>query len=177
MSDFDDYDEQGNNGPADLRKALEKAKRDLKAAQDRAEAAEQAAADALQKVKATSLRDLLTDAKVDPKFARLAERDGIEPTAEAVKSWIAENKDFYNFGPAKAATEQVADEEEQAEDEEVDDLDPTYRAAIEQSGRIESGSAGVGSTSLIDRIQSLKASGSLDELYKGLADLGAPING
>lgn len=168
MSDYDFDDD--NAGPGDLRKALEKAKAALAAKEKELEAERTARADAEKKAKASTLRDVLSGLKVDPKFARLAERDGVEADEASVKKWIDENKDFYNFTPSAPK----ADEPEPERVEQEDEFDPDYANAIEAAGRVAAGSAGMGSSSVIDQIADLDA-GSYEELVQKLADLGAPL--
>lgn len=133
MSDYDEYD--NDTSPKALRdhaKALEKQLEDLKKSLETEKAARTAAEKA---AKSASLADLLRSANIDPKFAKLAERDGIDPTADAVKAWVKENEDFYNFG-AKKATE--AEEPEAEAETEVDEFDPEMAAALEQSAQLDS---------------------------------------
>ena len=165
-----DEDEQQNDGPPALREHAKKLERELKETKAKLEAEIQARTEAEKKAKAATLRDVLTDLKIDPKFARLAERDGVEPEASAVKAWVDENKDFYSFTPAKAA--EAADEEEQ-EVESEDEVDPTYRNAVEAANRAGQQGAGMGSTSVIDQINDIDGETYEDMVAKIIA-LGAP---
>lgn len=138
MSDNLDWlnDDDDQPSPSDLRKQLAKAKRDLKAAQDALAEKDSTIADLTGKVKATSLRDALTEAGVDPKFAKIAERDGVEPTVDAVKKWREENDGIYAFTPVKApeASEDAGDDEGDGHE---DPVDPELQAGIAAGQTLE----------------------------------------
>lgn len=138
--EFDGQQQQGN-GPADLRKALEKAK-----------AAEREAAEKAAKLETENrvlkVGSLLTQNGVDP--SRFAQHvpSNLEPTEENVKGWIAANKDVFNFGPSK--TEPVVDtapqqqtqqqtsqqEPEQQSTDPLAGIDPKLIDALEKIGVI-----------------------------------------
>ena len=169
---YDDFDEDEQNaGPKALRDHAKKLEKQLEELAKKLEAAEQARTEAEKKAKASTLRDVLTGLKIDPKFARLAERDGVEPEADAVKKWVDENKDFYSFTPTQAEqADEVADE---VYEESEDDIDPNYRQAVEAGNRAGAQGAGMGSSSVVDQIANLSA-GSFEELVAELEKLGAP---
>lgn len=168
--DNDDYDQE-QSGPKALRDALEKAKRELAEAKKALEAEVAAKADLEKKVKSSTLRDALTDAGIDPKYARFAERDGVEATPESVKKWVDESKDVYAFLAPKAQAR------EQEQDGPEDVVDPDLVAGIEAGQSAESGGQPRGSNSVIDTLAGADPSSfkSEAELYAYLQKLGAPV--
>lgn len=169
--DFDDHEDEQSAGPKALRDHAKKLEKQLEDLTKRLEDAEKARTEAEKKAKASSLRDVLTGLQIDPKFARLAERDGVEPEADAVKKWVDENKDFYSFTPTQTAqVDEVADEA----DESGSDIDPNYQRAVEAGNRAGAQGAGMGSASVVDQIANLSA-GSFEELVAELEKLGAPV--
>lgn len=125
----DDFDEQPS-GPKALRDARDAAVKKAEELQAELEKRDKTIAELSGKVKSSSLRDALQDAGVDPKYARFADRDGIEPTAEAVKTWVEENRDVYAFLNASqqsAPTEGEPGEQAKQEGEETGgEMDPDY---------------------------------------------------
>ena len=102
MSDFDlddwDEDEETDNGPGDLRKALKAAQRKLKAA-------EQALADQGKTIRKRTISDAIAAKGLNPKLAALVPPD-LEGTEEAVSAWVSEFSDV--FAPASAGTNDPA---------------------------------------------------------------------
>jgi hypothetical protein len=180
MSDnlWDEFetDDEGQT-PGDLRNLVKKLQKQLKTVQGQLEEKDSTINELTNKVKATSLRDLLTEAKIDPKFARLAERDGVEPTAEAVKKWVDDNKDFYSFTPAAAASEQDDAGDDQGEGEE-DHVDPDLVAAVAQGQATEGVGRPSGSSTVTETIRQAMANPgqfkSREDMIAFLKDLGAP---
>lgn len=107
MSDFNEYDEQGNEstGMKQLRQALEKAQRELKAANETTAA--------LQKQVATqSLASILSAKKVPASIQKWITRDDIEATEEAVDKWLADNGSDFGWNPnAQKGPEDATSEE------------------------------------------------------------------
>lgn len=93
---FDDDNDDQQSGGA-LRDQLEKALKQLKAAQE-----ENARLNA--SVKTVTLENILRDKQVPANIARWMKRDEIEPTPEAVDKWIAENGDDFGYKPGQATT-------------------------------------------------------------------------
>jgi hypothetical protein len=102
---YDDDDQQQSGGA--LRAQLEKALKDLKAVQE-----ENAKLSA--NVKTATLENLLRDKQVPPNIQRWMKRDGVEPTAEAVDKWIAENGEDFGYKPG-VQTGNVTDSAEKPE--------------------------------------------------------------
>ena len=169
---YDEFEDFEDNSPAGLRKALAKAKAEAKAALKRAEEAEAKAKTAEAQAKKASISDLLRDQGIDPKFARLADRDGAEATEEGVKAWVEENKDFYNFGAPKREVQQ-----HDAEDESADDVDADYEAQIRAAQSLDAQGVNPSEVAVERKIQGvdLNKIGSRDELLQKLAELGAPL--
>lgn len=175
MSDnYDEYDEFEDNSPAGLRAALKKAKAAEKAALKRAEDAEAKATQFEAQVKKSSLGDLLRAQGIDPKFAKLADRDGAEATEEGVKAWIEESKDFYNFGAPKQESVQQQDA---ADEDGADDTDPDYEAAIRAAQSLDAQGVNPSEVAIEKKLQGIDPSkvGSRDELLSKLKELGAPL--
>ena len=93
--DFDDDDNEQQSGGA-LRAQLEKALKDLKAVQD--ENAKLSAS-----VKSATLETVLRDKGIPPKIQRWLKRDDVEPTADAVDKWLAENGEDFGWKPRSSA--------------------------------------------------------------------------
>lgn len=173
MSDYYD-DPTDENGPKALRDHAKKLEKELADLKKSLEDERQARAEAEKKAKSASLADLLRDAKVDPKFARLASRDEVEPTKEAVAAWIEENKDFYSFTPKQEATaETTAADEPQGQPNIPEGMEDAVRAsqALDASGVAPS------DVTVINKLQSIKADHTIseDQLLKELADAGVEL--
>jgi hypothetical protein len=140
MAYDDEYDEQGDQSGSELRKQLEKAlkaNKELAAKVEAFEAAEQA------KVARESLETILKDKGVKPGLVKWLEKDGVEPSKDAVDKWLSENGEFFNV-TADGKTETKTDSSEQgetngqeqheAQSQSADpfaDLPPELRAAFE----------------------------------------------
>ena len=173
MSDnYDEFEDFEDNSPAGLRAALKKAKAAEKAALKRAEDAEAKATQFEAQAKKASISDLLRAQGIDPKFAKLADRDGADATEEGVKAWVEENRDFYNFGSPKQESVQ-----QDAGDDGADDTDPDYEAAIRAAQSLDSQGVNPSEVAVEKRLQGidLKKVGSRDELLSKLQELGAPL--
>lgn len=179
---YDDDDNeygQPQDGPKALREAHDKAIAKVKELE--AKLAEQTKLNDEQaaKLKSTSFRDALADAGLDPKYARFAERDGVEPTAEDVKKWAEENKDVYAFLAPKSEPTREGDEE-QVEFEDVsgqDSLDPDYEAQMRAGQQAESTGRPSGSATVEQALASTDVSQfkTREELEKFLFEqLNAP---
>lgn len=95
MAFDDDFEnEQEQNGPKQLRDALDKANKALADRDKKLNDALERIAAFERKERASSLSDLLKAKNVDPKYARWADKDGVEPTEDAVAKWLDENKDL-----------------------------------------------------------------------------------
>ena len=184
-NDFEDFEGGEDNSPAGLRRALKKAQAEAKKATEALAAEREARATAEKAVKKSTLADLLKDAGIDPKFAARADRDGAEATADGVKAWVEENKDFYNFGAKKAAEEketeqaqesEAADDESQAEIPEG--LSPELVEALTASQQLDASGVTPSEVGVLQRLSSIKADPhkkSYEDLVAELAALGAPI--
>lgn len=127
MSDYD-YDDENDN-PGNLRKALEKALKAAKAAEDRAAAAESAKTELEGKFKSQSLASLLSERKIPTGLSKFM--GDVEPTAESVDNWLKENGELFNLKPAEkdAAPEQVT--------EAADEIDPDLANALDLSAELD----------------------------------------
>lgn len=179
--DYDDFDDNGQeqSGPKALREALEKAKADLKARDAKLAEQENQIAELSKAVKSNTLRDALSDAGIDPKYARFAERDEVEPDVDSVKQWVEDNRDVYAF-LAKAAApqgEQVEGEQEQAPP--ADEIDPELVAALQAGQGLESTGQPVGSSNIAELLAGTDPSkfNSEAEIDNLLRQLGAPTPG
>jgi hypothetical protein len=172
---YDEFDDMDDNGPAGLREALKKAKAALKARDKEVEDLKSATATLQAQVKKSTLADLLKSAGIDPKFAARADRDGAEPTEEGVKSWVEENKDFYNFGQPAAA-------EKPAETPAPADGQPSIPDGMEQAIRqaqgIDSSSITPSEVDIVQKLASVNTNPrqtSEDQLKEQLRALGIDL--
>lgn len=188
---YDEYeDDDQTTGPKALRDALAKANK-------RAEEAEKAAQDiaekfaALEKAqKSQSLTQLLTAKGVNPKLAKWLDKDGVEPSEEAVDAWIEENGEFFNIKPSTAEnTANEASEPGVAPENGSDPyqgLPPEVQAALsamQNSQNLEASATSTPSAAdpkaegaalaVIEAIG--KNATSLDDVLSSLQKLGAPI--
>lgn len=168
--DDDDY----TDGPKNLRDALKKAQDQLAQVQKDLEAERSSSADLAKKLKATSLRDALSDAGVDAKYARFAERDGVEPDVEAVKKWAAENADVYAFLAPKSAP--AADDGDDGPDGQEDQLPQEFVDQVRAGQRVENTGRPSGSSTVLEALTtvdpaSFKTERELDDYIQSL---GAP---
>jgi autotransporter translocation and assembly factor TamB len=178
--DFEDFEDGTDTSPAGLRAALKKAKAEAKKANDRAEAAEKAAAEATKVAKKSTLADLLKDAGIDPKFAARADRDGAEATAEGVKAWVEENKDFYTFTAPKAdegEKDAQQAQEDQGDAPAADSLPPELVAAIQASQQLDASGVSPSEVGVLQRIASVSndpSKVSWDQMLAELKAAGVP---
>lgn len=98
--DNDQFDGEQQSGGA-LRAQLEKALKDLKAAQE-----ENAKLSA--NVKTVTLENILRDKNIPPKIQRWLKRDEVEPSPEAVDKWLAENGEDFGYKPGQAPTDSAS---------------------------------------------------------------------
>ena len=174
--DNDDFDDDQDHSPAGLRKALEKAKREAKEANARADKAEAEKADALKTVKKSTLKDILEKKGVKPGLTRFLEQDNVEATAEAVEAWLQENGEFFNVkanAPKDEAGDEVVDD---AGDEDV--IDPELAAALEASQRLDQSGVSPSQVGTMQRIKALPtdpSKASWEDLVNGLKEAGAPL--
>lgn len=145
----DDYGQEPSSGPKGLRSKLDAVEKEKKALEAQLAELTSQNADLAKQLKSTTLRDALSDAGVDPKYARFAERDEVEPNADAVRRWAEENKDVYAFlnTPAPAPADGEQGEEQAPEDELPEDIVAGVRAGEQavNTGR-PSGSATITDT-------------------------------
>lgn len=182
MSDtfWDENDDAGNTGPKALRDQLDKLKAELKEQAKELEKAKSENAELVTKVKATTFRDALSDAGIDPKYARFAERDGVEPTAEAVKQWVEDNRDVYAFLQKSTApsTDEVTDEEQGDEVVEEDQIPEELAEAIRQGQATEGVGRPSGSSTVVKALEQAQANldqfKTEEEVDNYLRSLGAP---
>ena len=179
MSDYTEYDDDtfDNGGPADLRKAYEKAKREAREAQKALEAEKAARIAAEKKVRSTTLTEILRDKKVNTKVARFLEKDGVEATPEAVDEWLKENGEFFNVRPAADAQQETTDEV--VEDVPEDAIPDELANGIQLSQRLDSAGVSPSEVDTIQRINSIPADPnkvqSYEDLVAQLAEIGAPL--
>ena len=175
----DDYG-QTDNGPKALRDALKKAQDDLKARDAEIATLKEQAATLSKQVKSSTLRDALSDAGLDPKYARFAERDEVEPNVESVKKWADENKDVYAFLNKPAAEAPPGDDDGDAGDAGPEDqIDPALAAQILAAQQLSSDGRPSGSTTIQDTLAAI----NLDQFKDGseidalIRSMGAPTPG
>ena len=178
---WDEYDDDTPN-PGDLRDLVKKLQKELKTVKGSIEEKDKTIADLTGKVKATSLRDLLTAQGIDPKFAKRAELDGVDATEDAVKQWRQDNDGIYAFTPAEPAQEGEASEDEGAADEVPDDL----RNGLQQGQDLEGAGRPSGSSTIADALRAarenpgqFKSEAEIDAYLRSLnaptlTSLGAP---
>lgn len=95
MAEYDDELDETTDGPADLRKALAKAKKEATDARKEREDMAKQLAELSGKVKGNTLAELLQAKGANPKAAKYALKDDVEATPEAVDAWLAENGEFF----------------------------------------------------------------------------------
>ena len=115
MSEYDEYDENEQNGPAQLRDALKKAQKAL-TEERKARAADLERLTELEKKdKARSFESLLQEAGAKPKAARYLQMEGVEPTKEAVTAWLKDNEEF--LAPSTQTTTETTTQKEQSSED------------------------------------------------------------
>ena len=148
--DENDFD-QNDQSAGGLRKALEKANKAL--------AAEQAKTAELSKsVNEYRLTSVLAAKNVPANIQRWMKRDGVEPTAEAIDQWLAENGEDFGWKPGSTAEkpegqESAPEEAPAAEAKSV--LTPEDIAAQQRIQQVTA--AGVGQTQSSDQAEAAVA--------------------
>lgn len=165
-NDFD-YDDE-RNGPAPSREQAKKLAKQLADLQKRLDGLAEENTTLKGQVKKSSLADLLKQAGVDPKFAARADKDGADATTDGVKAWIEENKDFYNFGPAKPAAEAVA------EPDGVPNISAGLEAGVRADQALSESGVAPSDVNIESKIQSIAAN-SEEALLAELAAAGVTI--
>lgn len=129
-NEFDDYDDEdedeAGNGPKDLRRALSKANK------QNAEMAKQLE-ELTKKLASQSLSSLLSEKKVPANIQRWMKRDEVEPTAEAVDTWLKENGADFGWKPEGEPTQETH-EETPAQQSVLSDEDVAAQQRLQQMG-------------------------------------------
>jgi hypothetical protein len=89
-----DYDDDAQQSGGALRDQLEKALKELKGLREEN-------AKLSGTVKTVTLENILRDKQVPANIARWMKRDEVEPTADAVDKWIAENGEDFGYKPGQ----------------------------------------------------------------------------
>lgn len=183
--EYDEYDEQ-TGGPKALRDALEKANKEKAQLAKQVEEALAKVADFEKRQKAQSLSDLLKAKGVDPKYARWADKDDVEPSEDAIDKWLQDNKDLI---PVASGDSQQSDPAPEATNS-GEQGDPfaglpdevrTALAAMQTSQQLEAQSTTVAfnprAEEAIEKSLGAIAENAKSEadLIKALQALGAPI--
>ena len=173
---YDDDDDFEQSGPKPLRDQLDKLKEQLRQAQKDLDAERSSSADLAKKLKTTTLRDALSDAGVDPKYARFAERDEVDADVESVKKWAAENADVYAFLSKPAPAQRADDSDEDDSDGQEDQLPEGFVNQILAGQQVENSGRPSGSSTVLDALTKVdpaqfKTERELDDYIKSL---GAP---
>jgi len=171
-----DEDDDYTDGPKALRDALAKAKKELAERDSKIAELESSSADLAKKLKTTTLRDALSDAGVDPKYARFAERDEVDADVESVKKWAAENADVYAFLSKPAPAQRADDSDEDDSDGQEDQLPEGFVNQILAGQQVENSGRPSGSSTVLDALTKVdpaqfKTERELDDYIKSL---GAP---
>lgn len=130
--DEDDDDNEGQgDGPAALRKAYDKLKKDAqKLAAEKAEVEKER--DSLKgTVRSRSVADLLQAKGVSPKVARFIPSD-VEADEAAVSEWLKDNADVFNIKTAETPAPQDVDTQDLDED-----VDPAPEPLAEQMAALQ----------------------------------------
>lgn len=173
---LEDDDDRNDPSPGDLRNLVKKLQKELKDRDEKLAAQGKTIDDLTGQVKATSLRDLLTAQNIDPKFAKVAERDGVEPTEDAVKQWRQDYDGIYAFRPAaeQSLEDDAGDEGEGDEGHVPDGLDD----ALQAGQNLEGAGHPSGSSTISDALRAARANPGQfkteEELDAYLRKLGAP---
>lgn len=185
MSDYsDEYDDETDevqaDGPKALRDQLKKKAASEKALQKELADLKAALAEASKASRAASLKDVLTAAGGDAaaKLARFYPADA-EPTADAVKSWLDENKDVFNLSVSTDTQQSQGDSETATTAGQP--LDPAVQAyldARERAADLERDKVTVpGDEQLVAEMQRVASEAkNMQELTEGLRKLGAPVS-
>ena len=174
--EYGDDANDSENGPKALREALEKANKAL--------AAEQAkTAELTKSVNEFRLTSVLAAKNVPANIQRWMKRDGVEPSAEAIDQWLAENGEDFGWKPGSTAEkpegQESAPEEAPAAAQSV--LTPEDVAAQQRIQQVSS--TGVGQTVSSDQIDaavaavesSLGSNAGFNDVVKALAAQGIDI--
>jgi hypothetical protein len=179
--DDDNFDDENDHSPAGLRKALEKAKREAKKAQEELAAEREARTKAEGLVKKSTLTEILKDKGVKPGLTRWLEKDDVEATPEAVDAWLTENGEFFNV-KAEATPEQTPAADNDAHVDltgHEDVIDPALAEALQASQRLDQSGVSPSQVGTIQRVQGLStdpSKGSFDDLVETLRQAGAPLD-
>ena len=144
MSDYDDYDEENEDSgtsPKSLRAALNKANKILAELKSQNEAL-------TGQVNESRLASLLSTKKVSPSIQRWIKKDGVEPTAEAVDKWLAENGEDFGWKPGGET--QVKENDTETKHESSEEQPRTERRSVLTDEDIAA----------LERVQALAGQGS-----------------
>ena len=178
--DDDEYGTDEQSGPKGLRTKLASVEKEKAALEKQLKELTESNATLTKQVKSTTLRQALTDAGVDPKYARFAERDEVEATPESVAKWVEESKDVYAFLAAKPAATPTGDaDDDSADDGPTDELDPAFVEQILAGQQAETSGRPSGSSTIHDVLSGIDPSKfkTEQELDSFLRKLGAPTAG
>lgn len=184
MSGYDENydDDYGQNGgaPADLRKALEKANKQLAELAKAREADAARIAEFEAKAKSQSLASLLEGKGVKPGLSRWLEKDNVEPTEDAVSKWLEENGEFFNVAPKAPAEGETQETPATPPTNPLEGLPPEIAAALQGmqnaqalDGLSDNGIAGDQETAVFASIgQNAKSEA---DITAALTKLGIPV--
>lgn len=174
--EYDEHDDANEDGPKALRDLVKKLQKDLdKVSSERDEFA--------AKAKAAELTDIFTKKSVPPSIQRWIKKDGVEPTAEAVDQWLAENGEDFGWKPGSTAEkpegQESAPEEAPAAAQSV--LTPEDVAAQQRIQQVASG--GTGQSQTTDQVDAqvaavesaLGPNADFNAVVKALAAQGIPV--
>lgn len=185
--EYDEYDEtETNGGPKALRDALEKANKEKAQLAKQVQEALAKVADFEKRQKAQSLSDLLKAKGVDPKYAKWADKDDVEPSEDAIDKWLQENKELIPTSSADSPQNDPAPERTNVGEQGdpfagLPDEVRSALAAMQSSQQLESQATSVAfdprAEEAIEKSLGAIADNAKSEadLIKALQALGAPI--
>lgn len=154
FDDWDDDEDDADNGPAGLRKALKETQKQLKQAQ-------QQLAEQNKVIRKRTISDALSAKGLNPKLAALVPSD-LESTEEAITSWVEEFSDV--FAPAAQAPEQSGDGTPDVEGQAANQSFYSEEELVQQGVIDRASGAQSAPTSAATLEQKLKGAQSLEEL-------------
>jgi hypothetical protein len=185
--EYDEFDEQAN-GPKALRDALDKANKEKAALAKQVQEALDKVAQFEKQHKAQSLSDLLKAKGVDPKYAKWADKDDVEPSESAIDAWLEDNKELIPVAsvedsqPNPPANENANSGDQGDPFAGLPDEVRTALSAMQSSQQLESNASSVApfdprAEDAVEKSLGAIAANAQSEadLLKALSALGAPI--
>jgi hypothetical protein len=159
----DEYDRSAGNGPADLRKAYNQLKKELK---EKADALEKATSQIAQR----NLKDVLAEKGLRPGLARVIAREDVDLTdSKAVEAWLSDPANQEDFAFSLGSTGDTSNGGTNDGTDGADEQASEYAANLAQFQNAGNGALPAANAAVEQARSQIKAGKSVAEINEALA--------